>query len=219
MDKPFILILAALKNVPFDGEGNANANGAEIDHQDGDAAVVTETWDQRTKDAIRAANPHLDWLTGDGQSVMLGHNPQRFKLLDSGIIPAGNGQAIEGLNDRRDMPFKILQDRITGKLYCLLGIHTPPVRPALGIKYVLAARAAHAVTRARIRLIMRRRRALVVAAGDWNDTHLVKVLTVVGGSIANGIVHGEVEDGVQAGQVIPFSLHSDHTGEKIYLAS
>lgn len=195
MSRPFAVDLGvfALKNVPDLGHDVARENGVRIDAEQRTDAVATETWGDDVKAGVRAGSPGLEWWTEGGQSVMIGHDPKRRRVIARHVLTGASSPRIKGISDERDALAELHEDIATEGRYWLIALHTAPIRPKVGIWAVLAAEAAHAVTRRRLRRFIRRlsRGLPVFIAGDFNTKRLLPNARLAGGEVGNGIVHVE----------------------------
>ena len=211
------LVIAALKNVPSQGYDVARENGRRIFAQDPELLVVTETWDERVKQALRDAAPKgWQWHTEPGQSVMVGcGRPWHYGIERT--LRGYASPAIPLVNDRRDVPLMVPRHGDGERRIVLAGVHTAPIPSKKAPWKIPAARAAHRIARRRLTRYARRVGYPIIFAGDWNTGRLLDPDLRVG----PGITHAELFDGANAGfgrfKSRTFPLRSDHPGVVIDL--
>lgn len=214
-----LLIIASLKNVPWLGWRVAKLNGAAIFAQHPELLVVTETWHPLTKLAIRRAAPaSFRWYTAPGQSVMVGWDSTKYRVVWKKRIRGGASPRISRVCDRRDLFVVCLEDIATGRRIVLVGVHAAPVPTIKAPDMVPTARLSHTHAADQIEVIAESTPYPVVTAGDFNVTELVSTNNL---RVGPGITHTECFNGrnVAFGPTKPrlFALHSDHPGVTIPL--
>lgn len=226
-----LFIIAALKNVPPLGFRTARQNGRLVFSRRPGVAVFTETWGEsrrrrtRIKLGLRAAAPKTwRWHTAFAQSVMVGWDDTRYKLVWKKVVLGGGSPAIKGLSDRRDLFVVCLEDRVTGRRFVVVGVHTAPFRHGISdaVRELVAHAHAHAADN--IEFIVGSTGYPVIVAGDDNTLGLVNAGHNPGNEIGNGIVHAELFPGdhSQFGahpHASGFALHSDHLGVELELTA